>query len=104
MDRRFGSFLAERGLRRYFCAVVKFNTMIRHLLTYLSAILLLTSCSAVKNAFQPKQSANASTSAEDKHEVQPEYKRVRTGSSTAGQQSTIFQTKDVASYSSSLEL
>jgi len=78
--------------------------MIRHLLTYLSAILLLTSCSAVKNAFQPKLSTTASTSSEDKHEVQPEYKRVRTGSSTSGQQSTIFQTKDVASYSSSLEL
>jgi cell wall-associated NlpC family hydrolase len=37
-------------------------------------------------------------------EVRPEYKRVRTGSATSTQQSTIFQTKDVAFYSSSLEL
>ncbi|HLO36882.1 MAG TPA: NlpC/P60 family protein [Lacibacter sp.] len=78
--------------------------MIRHLITYLSAILLLTSCSAVKNAFQPKPSTTASASADEKNEVRPEYKRVRTGSSTSTQPSSIFQTKDVANYSSSLEL
>ena len=96
-------FLLKRGCVATFAPLKNSNTMmIRHLLTYLSAILLLTSCSAVKNAFQPKQSENAST-VEQKHEVQPEYKRVRTGSSNSTQ-SSIFQTKDVANYSSSLEV
>jgi cell wall-associated NlpC family hydrolase len=78
--------------------------MIRHLLTYLSAILLLTSCSAVKNVLQPKQSSTVSAPANETAEVRPEYKRERTGSATSTKQSSIFQTKDVASYSSSLEL
>ncbi len=76
----------------------------KHLLTYLSAILLLTSCSAVKNVLQPKQSTPASAPANEPVEVRPEYKRERTGSSTSTKQPAIFQTKDVASYSSSLEL
>jgi cell wall-associated NlpC family hydrolase len=97
-------FLLKRGCVATFAPLKNSNTMmIRHLLTYLSAILLLTSCSAVKNAFQPKQSSTATT-IEEKNEVRPEYKRVRTGSSTSTQQSSIFQTKDVANYSSSLEL
>jgi cell wall-associated NlpC family hydrolase len=97
-------FLLKWGCIGTFAPLEKFNTMIRHLLTYLSAILLLTSCSAVKNAFQPKQTSTASTTVEEKNEVRPEYKRVRTGSSTSTQQASIFQTKDVATYSSSLEL
>ncbi len=97
-------FLLKRAVVATFAPLEKFNTMIRHLLTYLSAILLLTSCSAVKNAFQQKQSTTASTTAEEKSDVRPEYKRVRTGSSNSTQQSSIFQTKDVAKYSSSLEL
>jgi lipoprotein Spr len=96
-------FLLKRADVATFAPLKKFNSMIRHLLTYLSAILLLTSCSAVKNAFQPKQST-AVTSTEEKHEVRPEYKRVGTGSSTSTKQAGVFQTKDVASYSSSLEL
>jgi cell wall-associated NlpC family hydrolase len=97
-------FLLKRGCVATFAPLKNSNTMmIRHLLTYLSAILLLTSCSAVKNAFQPKQSSTATT-IEEKNEVRPEYKRVRTGSSTSTQQSSTFQTKNVASYSSSLEL
>jgi cell wall-associated NlpC family hydrolase len=77
--------------------------MIRHLLTYLSAILLLTSCSAVKNAFQPKQSSTATT-IEERNDARPEYKRERSGSSSSTQQSGTFQTKNLATYSSSLEL
>jgi len=78
--------------------------MIRHLLTYLSAILLLTSCSAVKNAFQPKQSTTASSPSNESSEVRPEYKRIGTGSSNSNKQTGIFQTKNIATYSSSLEL
>ena len=95
-------FLLKRADVATFAPLKKFNTMIRHLLTYLSAILLLTSCSAVKNAFQPKQTSTAST--EETNEVRPEYKRAGTGSTTTKQQTGIFQTKDVATYSSSLEL
>ena len=95
-------FLLKRADVATFAPLKKFNTMIRHLLTYLSAILLLTSCSAVKNAFQPKQTSTAST--EETNEVRPEYKRAATGSTTTKQQTGIFQTKDVATYSSSLEL
>jgi cell wall-associated NlpC family hydrolase len=97
-------FLLKRPVVATFAPVKKFNTMIRHLLTYLSAILLLTSCSAVKNVFQPKQPAPVSTKVEEKNEVRPEYKRIRTGSSTSSRQAGIFHTKDIATYSSSLEL
>ena len=96
-------FLLKRADVATFAPLKKFNTMIRHLLTYLSAILLLTSCSAVKNAFQPKQSTTASTSNESV-EVRPEYKRAGSGSSNSNKQTGLFQTKDVATYSSSLEL
>ncbi len=95
-------FLLKRADVATFAPLKKFNTMIRHLLTYLSAILLLTSCSVVKNAFQPKQTSTPST--EETNEVRPEYKRAGTGSTKTKQQTGIFQTKDVATYSSSLEL
>jgi cell wall-associated NlpC family hydrolase len=97
-------FLLKRGCVATFAPLKNSNTMmIRHLLTYLSAILLLTSCSAVKNAFQPKQSSTATT-IEERNDVRPEYKRERSGSSSSTQQSGTFQTKNLATYSSSLEL
>lgn len=96
-------FLLKRADVATFAPLKKFNTMIRHLLTYLSAILLLTSCSAVKNAFQPKQSTTASTSNESV-EVRPEYKRAGSGATNSNKPTGLFQTKDVATYSSSLEL
>lgn len=103
--RRFGLFLAEKGRRSYFCEVVKFNTMIRHLLTYLSAILLLTSCSAVKNAFQPKQAQTKVVEKPEPVEVRPEYKRVRTSSTASGKTSSnLFQPKEYAETSSPLEM
>ncbi len=79
--------------------------MIRHLLTYLSAILLLTSCSTVKSMLQPRQAAVAQAPASESIvEVKPENKRVKVGGSSAVNNNSVFQTKEISSYSSSLEL
>ena len=79
--------------------------MIRHLLTYLSAIVLLTSCGVVKNAFQPKQPQTTITKKPEAVEVRPEYKRVRIGSTASGNNpSDLFHPKEYAESSSPLEL
>ena len=78
--------------------------MIRHLLTYLSAILLLTSCSTVKNMFQPRPVAESSAPVSETVEVKTENKRARIGSSSKVDHNTAFQTKNISDYTSTLEL
>lgn len=78
--------------------------MMRHLLTYLSAILLLTSCSTVKSMLQPKQTAVAQAPVTQPVEVKPDNKRVGVGGATSVNRQSVFQTKEIGSYSASLEL
>ncbi|RXK62192.1 hypothetical protein ESA94_04040 [Lacibacter luteus] len=79
--------------------------MMKHLFTYLSAIILLSSCSMVKSVLQPKQTAvSQAPASEPMPEVKPENKRAKVGSSSTVNNSTAFQTKEISGYSASLEL
>lgn len=99
-------FLFKRPVDRTFANSKKFKPM-KHLLIYSSVLVLLASCSAAKSAFQPK----AVTAAQPKQsefiegiEVKPETTPAVTKGSATGNNNTSFQTKNVAKYSSSLEL
>lgn len=77
----------------------------KHLLTYLTAIILLSSCSMVKSVLQPKQTVvSQAPVAEPMPEVKPENKRAKVGGSSAVNHNSAFQTKEISSYSTSLEL
>ena len=98
-------FLLKSGNDATFATVERFNTTMKHLLTYLSAIILLSSCSMVKSVLQPKQAAvSQAANPEPMPEVKPENKRVRVGGSSAVNNNSVFQTKEISSYSTSLEL
>ncbi len=97
-------FLLNRANHATFATVERFNTTMRHLLTYLSAILLLSSCSTVKSMLQPKQTAVAQAPVPEPVEVKPDNKRVGVGGSTSVKNQSVFQTKEIGNYSTSLEL
>lgn len=95
-------------MNRTFAAAKKFNHM-KNLLTSITILTLFASCSTLKSALQPKTAVVAE---QPKHsefiegiEVKPQTTPVATkGSSTGKQNYTSFQTKNIASNSSPLEL
>lgn len=100
-------FLFKRPVDRTFANSKKFKPM-KHLLIYSFVLVLLASCSTVKSSFQPK----AVTAVQPKQsefiegiEVKPENTPAVTKGSVSGNNSnTSFQTKNIAKYSSTLEL
>lgn len=101
-------FLFKRPFDPTFAPAKKFNPM-KHLLISIPVLFLLASCSTVKSAFQPKQAAVAVQPKQSEFiegiEVKPESTpAVTKGSATGNSSYSSFQTKNVAKYSSSLEL
>ncbi len=74
------------------------------LLTYLTAIILLSSCSMVKSVLQPKQTVVLQAPSTEAVEVKPENKRVKIGGSSTVNYPSAIQTKDISGYNSQLEL
>lgn len=79
----------------------------KNLLLSITVLLLLSSCSAVKNAFQPKASSAPVTTKQSPLIEHIEIKQEQTPAvirTSSGQQSNVFNTKQVVSEYSSLEL
>ncbi len=81
----------------------------KNLLLCFSVLFLLSSCSAVKSVFQPKAATAPvqpkSSELIDHIEIKPETTPATTRTVSSGKkQYNAFQTKDVADYSSALEL
>jgi lipoprotein Spr len=101
-------FLFKRPVDRTFAAAKKFNPM-KNLLIYFPVLFLLASCSTVKSVFQPKTATVAVQPKQSEFiegiEIKPEANpAVTKGSASANNNYISFQTKNVAHYSSSLEL
>ena len=108
---RFGCFFVLFGCMPYFCpGFIKINPL-KNILHYIILILLLSSCSAVKSAFQLKSGnenavvRNNKTPFIEDITIDPSITPVKASNETSSQKgnANFFSTKSFANYASALE-
>lgn len=100
-------FLLQRPIAGKFAQLKKIKT-INQFLKYLFVVVLLSSCSTVKNAFQPKNTAEATAPKQSQlieHiEIKPETTANARNTGSGKNQKQVFQTREVVNKYSSLEI